>query len=283
KKYRAIKVSPLTAFEFLMCLYFGFGIYYAFNYTGRVEQQLMQVSATASPAPQRDFYFTYFAGDDKKGKDVHAIQVISAQDGTGTISSKKKNWSKAIAWKANTPVTVTLPIDSVAEYNASDDAYFVDALHLETSAPAQANLIKSMDDSESMIALAPSSSFLSQYSIPDAKSTSEQITEFSIIALEDSTWIEVKPTATLFNNKPANESYRIMMNKGDIHNVLAKDDRGLSGSTIVSDLADGEQKRFACYAGAAPKPHDFGLLGFHIMLTLGYAFVTFFSLKHARS
>jgi cellulose synthase/poly-beta-1,6-N-acetylglucosamine synthase-like glycosyltransferase len=35
KKYRAIKVSPLTIFEFAMFLYFCFGIYYAFAFTGK--------------------------------------------------------------------------------------------------------------------------------------------------------------------------------------------------------------------------------------------------------
>jgi hypothetical protein len=38
------------------------------------------------------------------------------------------------------------------------------------------------------------------------------------------------------------------------------------------------------FTGKAPDfERDFGLLPFHIMLALGYGFVTFFSLKHARS
>ncbi len=38
KKYRAIKVSPLTAFEFLLFLYFSFGIVYAFAFTGKAPE-----------------------------------------------------------------------------------------------------------------------------------------------------------------------------------------------------------------------------------------------------
>jgi hypothetical protein len=73
------------------------------------------------------------------------------------------------------------------------------------------------------------------------------------------------------------------LNKGDIHNILAKDGGNLAGTSIQSIQSDNDSKSFACYAGSAPKPYDLGLLPFHIMLTLGYAFVTFYSLKHARS
>lgn len=282
KKYRAIKVSPLTVFEFMMCLYFAFGIYYAINFTGRKEQQLAQVQQSSSHWTGSDFWFTYYAGDDKKGKEAHAVQIQSSEDGKGVIQSKKKNWSLEVSWKANTPATFVLPIDSVAEYNAADDAYFVDALHLETDVPVQANLIKSMDEPTAMIPLASAASFAAQYTIPEAAHTSDQITEFSIIANEDSTWITVTPTSPLFQGNPANQPYSVMLNKGDIHNVLAKNDEGLNGSTVVP-AANHSAKSFGCYAGSAPRPHDFGLLGFHIMLTLGYAFVTFFSLKHARA
>ena len=110
----------------------------------------------------------------------------------------------------------------------------------------------------------------------------ESITEVSLLATEDSTVVTVTPTSELFNGSPANKAYTVLLNKGDIHNILAKDDQSLSGTTIAP--AQGSiEKSYGCYGGAAPRARDFGLLPFHIMLALGYAFVTFYSLKHARS
>lgn len=280
KKYRAIKVSPLTIFEFLMCLYFAFGIYYAFAFTGRREQPLAQVDSVGQNPAGEDFYFTYFAGEDKPGKTGHAIRIHPSAAGTVAIDCKMTGWSKTLAVKASEPLIVDLPIDSVATEN--EGAYFVGTLHVSSSQQLRVDLISDRKKPDAFSVIAPANQFKSAYTIQAAPDAKHDIAEISVLATADSTVIKVTPTSVLFNDSPANTPYTVLLNKGDIHNIQAKDDGGLSGTTIAP-ADESNSKVFACYAGASSRPFDLGLLPFHIMLTIGYAFVTFYSLKHARS
>lgn len=280
KKYRAIKVSPLTIFEFLMCLYFAFGIYYAFAFTGRREQPLAQVDSVGQNPAGEDFYFTYFAGEDKPGKTGHAIRIHPSAAGTVAIDCKMTGWSKTLAVKAGEPLIVDLPIDSVATEN--EGAYFVGTLHVSSSQQLRVDLISDRKKPDAFSVIAPANQFKSAYTIQAAPDAKHDIAEISVLATADSTVIKVTPTSVLFNDSPANTPYTVLLNKGDIHNIQAKDDGGLSGTTIAP-ADESNSKVFACYAGASSRPFDLGLLPFHIMLTIGYAFVTFYSLKHARS
>jgi cellulose synthase/poly-beta-1,6-N-acetylglucosamine synthase-like glycosyltransferase len=281
KKYRAIKVSPLTIFEFLMCAYFAFGIYYAFAFTGRKEKPLTQVGSTAGNAAGEEFYFTYYSGDDQSAKSYHAVRIEAKEATQATLSCKLTGWSKTVAVNANEPTILPIPIDSVASLN--DNFYFVGAIRLTSQEPVNLSLINDTAHPEVYSMIPPTSQMTATYSVPDAPSKQEAVTEVSLLALEDSTIVTVNATNELFNGTQANVPYTVLLNKGDIHNILAKDGGNLAGTTMQSIQNDNDAKSFACYAGSAPKPYDLGLLPFHIMLTLGYAFVTFYSLKHARS
>ena len=281
KKYRAIKVSPLTIFEFLLCLYFAFGIYYAFAFTGRKEQPLTQASTINAQPSGSDFWFTYFSADDKPQKPGHAVRITSPTDGNATVHTDITGWSKTVALKANQPTVVNLPIDSVA--TETDGTFFVGALNVDATTNVKVDLLKDAKETSEFQSIPAATQFTASYTIQTPAKGLDDVTEISVLAIEDSTVITVTPTATLFNESQANVPYTVLLNKGDIHNILAKDDMALTGTTIVAAGADDAIKPFGCYAGAAPRSHDFGLLPFHIMLTLGYAFVTFYSLKHARS
>jgi len=280
KKYRAIKVSPLTLLEFTLFLYFSFGIYYAFTMTGRREQPLRQLTVATPSVSGNEFWFTYFSGDDKPGKPGHTLRVNATTGGSGTIESKLTGWKKTITWKAGEPVLIALPVDSVATEN--DNFYFVGTMHWQSEEAVSLDLLQEPDAIENAQAIVPASAFESAYTVPAASSKSESITEVSLLATNDSTLVTVTPTSQLFNGLPANAPYTVLLNKGDIHNILAKDDQSLSGTTITTSQGAIE-KSYGCYGGAAPRARDFGLLPFHVMLTLGYAFVTFYSLKHARA
>jgi hypothetical protein len=280
KKYRAIKVSPLTLLEFTLFLYFSFGIYYAFTMTGRREQPLTQLASASTESQGNEFWFTYFSGDDKAGKPGHALKVTSAQAGSGFIESKLTGWKKQVSWKANETTIIPIPIDSVA--TPSDNSFFVGTMHWESAENVKLELLKEADAEEAQV-IRPASAFMAAYTVPNAVSKSESITEVSLLATQDSTVVTVTPTSELFNGSLANQPYTVLMNKGDIHNILAKDDQSLAGTSIKNADGTSFEKSYGCYGGAAPRSRDFGLLPFHIMLALGYAFVTFYSLKHARS
>jgi hypothetical protein len=280
KKYRAIKVSPLTLLEFTLFLYFSFGIYYAFTMTGRREQPLTQLATATPESIGNEFWFTYFSGDDRPGKPGHVIRISGTTAGSGMLESKLTGWKKPVSWKANESVFVSLPVDSVAI--PSENSFFVGTMHWESAENVKLELLQEPDAQEAQV-IHPQSAFTANYTVPSAPSKSESITEVSLLATEDSTLVTITPTSELFDGKPANQSYTVLMNKGDIHNILAKDDQSLAGTIIKNAEGASLEKNYGCYGGAAPRSRDFGLLPFHIMLALGYAFVTFYSLKHARS
>jgi len=281
KKYRAIKVSPLTLLEFTLFLYFSFGIYYAFTMTGRREQPLTQLTAASAELSGKDFWFSYFSGDDRPGKPGHTLRVIASDAGSGTIESKLTGWKKNVQWKANETIEIILPVDSVA--TASGNSFFVGTMHWDSNENVKLELLKEPKATDDLQMIRPASAFAANYSVPASSNKRESITEVSLLAVEDSTVVIVTPSTELFNGNPANQSYRLLMNKGDIHNILAKDDQDLAGTTIQNANDVTVTKAFGCYGGAAPRSRDFGLLPFHIMLAMGYAFVTFYSLKHAKA
>ena len=280
KKSRAIKVSPLTLLEFTLFLYFSFGIYYAFTMTGRREMPLTQLASATTAASGEEFWFTYFSGDDKPGKPGHTLRITSSNKGSGKIESKLTGWSKTVTWNANETAFVELPVDSVATQN--NNIFFVGTMHWESSTPVTLDLLQEPDAQDQAQSIRPETAFEKAYTVPEGESKNESITEVSLLATEDSTLVTVTPTTELFNGSPANTPYTVLLNKGDIHNILAKDDQSLSGTSIANAKGTSTEKSYGCYGGAAPRARDFGLLPFHIMLALGYAFVTFYSLKHAK-
>jgi hypothetical protein len=249
--------------------------------TGRREQPLTQLSAASSATSGEEFWFTYFSGEDKPGKPGHALRITSSSAGSGMLESKLTGWKKTISWKANEPITLNLPVDSVA--TPSDNSFFVGTMHWVCNEPVKLELLKDAKEADEAQMIRPVEAFETAYAVPAAFSKSESITEVSLLATTDSTVVTVTPTTELFNGSPANQPYTVLMNKGDIHNILAKDDRSLAGTAIRNADGTSLKKSYGCYGGAAPRARDFGLLPFHLMLALGYAFVTFYSLKHARS
>ncbi|MFM7727973.1 MAG: hypothetical protein ACKO7B_14830, partial [Flavobacteriales bacterium] len=197
KKYRAIKVSPLTLLEFTLFLYFSFGIYYAFTMTGRREQPLTQLASATTAKTGDEFWFTYFSGDDKPGKPGHTLLVSSPTAGSGTIESKLTGWKKTVSWKAGEPTLVALPVDSVATKN--DNAFFVGTMHWQSAALVSLELLQEPDAKDEAQPIVPAGAFEAAYTVPASASKSESITEVSLLATADSTLVTVTPTAELFN------------------------------------------------------------------------------------
>jgi len=277
KKYRAIKVSPLTVLEFLMFLYFCSGIFYAFQFTGRSEKPLTQLEPTREVTRGNDFWFTYFSGDDRPGKEEHRLILHADSAGSGILESKLTGWKQELSWKAGEKLVVPLRLESVAQLN--DGLYFVGGIHLSANTDVECLLATSDDENVGGQRLLPSAVYDSKYLVPTASNSKNVIGEASLLAMHDSTFVEITPGTDLFNGSVKGKAFTVMLNKGDIYNILGKEDQPIDGTQIRSLDAN---RTFACYAGSAPRAHDFGLLPFHLMLALGYAFVTFYSLKHAR-
>ena len=260
-----------------MFLYFCSGIFYAFHYTGRDEKPLAQLQPKTTMMKGNDFWFTFFSGNDRPGKEEHRLILKADSAGSGMIESKLTGWKQELQWKAGEEVVVPLKLESVAQLN--DGIYFVGGIHLNANTAVECSLVTSDDITTPVQWLSPSEAYDSKYQIPAATDGKNVTGEASLMALYDSTFVEIIPGTELFNDSAQGVAYTVMLNKGDIYNILGKEDRPIDGTLIRSLDAE---KSFACFTGSAPRAHDFGLLPFHIMLAMGYAFVTFYSLKHAR-
>lgn len=72
---------------------------------------------------------------------------------------------------------------------------------------------------------------------------------FFVIATEDNTQVEIKPTQATKGGKPANVAFTVNLNKGQIYQVLSASD--LTGSTIKSiSSSSGGCKRIGVYCGS---------------------------------
>ncbi|MER2999000.1 PKD domain-containing protein [Pontibacter populi] len=74
--------------------------------------------------------------------------------------------------------------------------------------------------------------------------------EFMIVGVEDETTVEITPTAATRNGKPANETFTVTLNKGDVYQVQSIND--LTGTKILSVGLNGAScKKIAVFSGSS--------------------------------
>ena len=80
---------------------------------------------------------------------------------------------------------------------------------------------------------------------PPFNNNGSSYTEFTILATEDDTNIEITPTSTTADNHIENEKYVVTLNKGQTYYVLSKSENSLAGSHVIAQNG----KKIAVFQG----------------------------------
>lgn len=81
-------------------------------------------------------------------------------------------------------------------------------------------------------------------------SSNSQRSEFMVIAVEDSTYVDIYPSTTILPAKPAGTMYTVMLNTGEVYHAQAASD--VTGTRIVARSANGIScKSVAAFSGSS--------------------------------
>lgn len=189
----------------------------------------------------KEFWMAFIQNADKDmDYEYHLRLSLSASESTEvTVENEKIGYKKTISLGNNSVENLIVPFDL---FNVSEYGEVVNkSLHITSEKPisvyAENYQICSCDASLILPTTACGSYYIIQNNVSRTESTKYnfQPSVFNITAFEDDTEVEITPTLTTSDNRPANVPFTITLNKGDVYQVCnQKDDmgKGLSGSQV---------------------------------------------------
>lgn len=194
----------------------------------------------------KDFWLSHMGHIDGNGSTL--ILYISASVNTsGTVSVPLQGWSTTYTAAANTMVMVTVP-SNVGYVGCSDclqqkGIHIVAdndiAVHAQIYAPARAD--------GSLIL--PTKVLGKEYYTIEMTQFGGYHSEFIIVAVEDSTIVEITPTANTLGGNPSGVTFTVTLQQGEVYQVQSAID--LTGSKVAT-ISNGNEacKKIAVFAGS---------------------------------
>lgn len=188
-----------------------------------------------------DFWMAFIQNEDINLDKDHYLKVfLSAQEETEvTLENEKIGYKQTVLVGANSLESVTIPFD---DFNMSEYGEVVNkSLHItskkEISVYAENYQIASCDATLVLPTEACGSYYIVQSNVSRTESVKYAFrpSTFSVIAFEDDTKVQITPTLTTTDGKPADVPFTITLNKGDVYQVANKKEdmgKGLSGSQV---------------------------------------------------
>lgn len=181
----------------------------------------------------KDFYVAYSGHID--GLTSRLTLFLSADQATTYQVFVGSTQIASGAINSNTCLPVIIDPNAVSVYIASSDVVEVNkAIHVVTAKPISLYSIISNNARTGGTMVLPTNTLGKEYyTFSYQSSTAANFAQFTLIATEDNTNIEITPTKVERNNKhAANVPFKITLNKGEIYQYQATND--LSGSYIKS-------------------------------------------------
>lgn len=203
-----------------------------------------------------DFWMAFIQNEDTDtlSTDFFYLRLfLSAQEASEvTVSNEKLGYEKKVSVAANSVEILILPFHdfNMTEYGVVTNK----SVHITSDNPvsvyAENYQAASCDATLALPTTACGSYYIVQNNV--SRSVSDYYfflpSVFNVIAFEDNTVVEITPTLETSDGKPANQPFRITLNKGDVYQVCNKKEdmgKGLSGSQVLA--LDG--KKVAVYTG----------------------------------
>ena len=175
------------------------------------------------------------------------LYISASVNTTGTVSVPLQGWSASFSAVGNSMVTVTVP-SSTGYVGCSDcleqrGIHIVAdndiAVHAQIYAPARADA--SLIFPKKVLGKEYYAMCMTQYG--------GEYSEFLIVAVEDSTEVEIIPTAPTLGGNPANTPFTVTLQQGDVYQVKSTTD--LTGSKITAiSTGSSDCKKIAVFSGS---------------------------------
>ncbi len=168
---------------------------------------------------------------------------------TGTVSVADGSFTQSFTVNANQVTTVTMPQTAFL----GTEGQFLKGIHITAANPIVVfGHIYASNVSGATLALPVNTLAKDYYSINYTQRSNEgnSYSAFVVVATEDTTTVEITPSAQLNSGKPANTPFTITLQKGELYQGLSATD--LTGTRIRS-ISSGTNvcKRIAVFSGSS--------------------------------
>ena len=185
----------------------------------------------------KDFWVTFLPNED----DLETLTLVATGNNscTGIVTNPLTGWNSSFSVSPGNITSINIPITQAYDRNASD-AVINKALHITSTDSISLYANNYGPFTFDVTNVLPTALLGSDYIVQTYISQSE----FSIIAIEDSTTITINLAENSLNNT-ANSPFSITLNTGQCYQVQSETGIDLSGSTISAN----DNKKIAIFAG----------------------------------
>ncbi|WP_461453201.1 PKD domain-containing protein [Mucilaginibacter sp.] len=211
----------------------------------------LHVYSQGSTSKGTEFWTAYMANTNPPTSSQSPSQmdlyITSDVNTSGTVTFENGAASMPYTVTANEVTILTMP---TSNYMAGLGTYHY-GIHITSLKPVAIYAHIFADESSGATLLLPVTTLgKDYYSINYIQTANETAySTFMVIATEDSTTIEITPTAQLIDGTAANKSFSVTLNTGDVYQGLASND--LTG-TIIQSVSSGTNtcKKIAVFSGS---------------------------------
>lgn len=213
--------------------------------------QVGSISAQVTSNKGIDFWIGYMGHIDGAGSNMK-LYVTSDVSTTGTVSIPGQSWSQNFSITSGAVTVINVPPDTA--YVGCGDCTEARAIRLTSVEPVVVySHIHANARSDATLVLPTATLGREYYCMSNEQRVTgnSRQSQFMVVATEDSTTIEITPTATSINNsRQANQLYTITLNKNEVYQFHSNTD--ISGSHIKSvPGTSGKCKRIAVFSGSS--------------------------------
>ena len=176
------------------------------------------------------------------------LYITSAVNTSGTVQLADGSFSQAFNVTANQITTVNVPATAFLGTQGT----FTKGIHITSLKPISIYAHIFAANSSGATLLLPVNTLGKDYYSINYKQTANEVaySAFVVIATEDSTTVQITPTAQLLDGKPANQPFLVTLQKGQLYQGLSTTD--LTGTRIQS-ISSGTNtcKKIAVFSGSS--------------------------------
>lgn len=214
---------------------------------------LLSYSASSQVTSNKgtDFWIGYMGHIDGTGSNMK-LYVTSDVATSGVVSIPGQNWSQNFSVSANSVTLLNIPPASA--YVGCDDCIENKGIHLVANDPVVVySHIHANARSDATLVL-PTTTLGRDYyamSFTQASTGSAHRNQFMVLATEDSTLVEITPTANNTTGfRQANTTFTVSLNKGEVYQYRSTSD--ITGSRLLSvSSGSGGCKRISVFSGSS--------------------------------
>jgi len=203
----------------------------------------------------RDFWLGFMNSWLQSASNEHVLELyISAEDTTlGAVEMPLVNWFTPIEFVVLPGVTTRIEVPNEAMAQGSN-IIENKGIHIVTDRDVSVYAMNKRQWSADMAVVLPSYSLSNDYYVlshwedGNRNNNDNSDSEFLIVALGDSTLVEVIPTVNTEGGNPANVPFYVTLNRGETYQVQARAD--LTGTSVTGvDNGTGGCQNFALFGG----------------------------------